>query len=129
MQVSYLFLSISAIRMFAHEFCLAFHQKSPIFYQKSSAFFQKSPVFYQKSPAFHFSDTHASAHSSLITHDVCNTSTQQTQLQPIAFGVSFILNLQSQSHRSLSSGTWQKRRRELDNRLSFEIRKITLQVQ
>jgi len=122
MQVSYLFLSISAIRMFAHEFCLAFHQKSPIFYQKSSAFFQKSP-------AFRFSDTHASAHSSLITHDVCNTSTQQTQLQPIAFGVSFILNLQSQSHRSLSSGTWQKRRRELDNRLSFEIRKITLQVQ
>jgi len=42
-------------------------------------------------------------------------------LHPIAFGVSCNLILQSQSNWSLFNGTWQKRRRELDNRLSFEV--------
>jgi len=41
-------------------------------------------------------------------------------IQPIAFGVSFYLNLQSQSHWSLLNGTWQKRPRELDYWLRFE---------
>jgi hypothetical protein len=36
------------------------------------------------------------------------------KVQPIAFEVLFHLNLQSQSHRSLLNGTWQKRSRELD---------------
>jgi len=44
----------------------------------------------------------------------------QIVLQPIAIGVSFILNLQSESHSSLFDGTWQKRPRELDYRLRFE---------
>jgi len=44
-----------------------------------------------------------------------------SSLHPIAFGVSCNLILQSQSNWSLFNGTWQKRRRELDNRLSFEI--------
>jgi len=35
--------------------------------------------------------------------------------------VSFNLNLKSQSPRSLFNGTWQKRPRELDYRLRFEI--------
>ena len=35
-------------------------------------------------------------------------------LQPLAFGVSFILNLQSQSHWSLFDGTWQTRPSELE---------------
>jgi len=43
------------------------------------------------------------------------------QFHHIAFGVSFNLIRQSQSNWSLSNGTWQKRRRELDNQLSFEI--------
>ena len=50
-------------------------------------------------------------------------------LQPIASGVSFILNLQSQSHWSLFNGTWQKRPRELDYRLRFENEEMTLQMQ
>jgi len=42
-------------------------------------------------------------------------------IHPIAFGVSFNLSLQSQPHWSLFNNTWQKRRKEPDNRLSFEI--------
>ena len=42
-------------------------------------------------------------------------------VQPIAFGVSFNLNLQSQPHWSLFNGTWQKRLIETDHRLRFEI--------
>jgi len=49
-------------------------------------------------------------------------------IQPIAFGVSFDLILQSQSNWSLFNGTWQKRHQELDNRLRFEFREITLQM-
>ena len=37
--------------------------------------------------------------------------------------------LQSQSRWSLFNGTWQKRPRELENRLSFEIRDMKLQMQ
>ena len=48
------------------------------------------------------------------------------RVQPIAFGVSFNLNLQSQSPWSLLNGTWQKRPRELDYRLRFEIQDMTL---
>ena len=50
-------------------------------------------------------------------------------IQPIAFGVSFNLNLQSQSPWSLFNGTWQKRPSELDYRLRFEIEEMTLQMQ
>jgi len=49
-------------------------------------------------------------------------------LQPIAFGVSFHLNLQSQSPWSLINRTWQKRPRELDHGLRFEIEEMTLQM-
>jgi len=52
-----------------------------------------------------------------------------TLLQPIAFGVSFNLNLQSHSPWSLFIGTWQKRPRELDYRLRLEIEGMTLQMQ
>ena len=45
---------------------------------------------------------------------------------PIAFGVSFNLNLQSNSHGSLFNGTWQKRPRERDPRLGFENEETTL---
>jgi len=50
-------------------------------------------------------------------------------LQPIAFGVSFHLSLQSQSRESLFNGTWQKRPRALDHRLRFEIEEMALQMQ
>jgi len=50
-------------------------------------------------------------------------------IQPIAFGVSVNLNLQSRSHWSLFNRTWQKRPRELDDRLRFEIEEMTLQMQ
>jgi len=50
-------------------------------------------------------------------------------IQPIAFGVSFHLILQSHPKRSYSNGTRQKRRKDLDNRLSFEIGDMTLQWQ
>ena len=41
-------------------------------------------------------------------------------VQPIAFGVSFNLILESQSNWSLFYGTWQKRLRELENRIHTE---------
>ena len=50
-------------------------------------------------------------------------------IQPIAFGVSCNLNLQSQSHWSLFNGTWWKRPRERDHRLRFENSETTLQMQ
>ena len=43
--------------------------------------------------------------------------------------MSLNLNFQSQSHWSLFNGTWQKRPRELDHRLRFEIEDMTLQMQ
>jgi len=46
-------------------------------------------------------------------------------IQPVAFAVSFNLNLKSQSIWSLFNGTMRRRRRELDNRLSFEIGEMT----
>jgi len=50
-------------------------------------------------------------------------------VQSIAFGGSFNLDLQSQSYWSLFNGTWQKRPRELDYRLGFEIEEMMLQMQ
>jgi len=52
-----------------------------------------------------------------------------SHVQPIAFGVSFNFNLQSQSHWSLFNQTWQKRPRELDCRFRFENEEMTLQLQ
>jgi len=50
----------------------------------------------------------------------------QLHLQPIAFGVSSNLNLQSQSCWSLFNGTWQKRPRILENLLKIDF--ITIRV-
>jgi len=50
-------------------------------------------------------------------------------IQPVAFGVSFNLNLQSQSHWSLFNGRCQKRPRGLDLRLGFEIEETALSMQ
>ena len=47
------------------------------------------------------------------------------KLQPIVFGVSINLNLQSQSHWSLFNGTY----REQDHRLRFENEETTLRMQ
>ena len=46
-------------------------------------------------------------------------------IQPVTFAVLFNLNLKSQSSCSLFNGTTRRRRRELDNRLSFEIGEMT----
>ena len=50
-------------------------------------------------------------------------------IQPIAFGVSFNLNLQSQSPWPRFDETWQKRPRGVEHRLRFEIEEMTLQMQ
>ena len=50
-------------------------------------------------------------------------------LAPIAFGVSYNPNLQSQSYLSLFNETWQTRSGELDHGLRFEIEEMTLQMQ
>jgi len=58
-----------------------------------------------------------------------NSATKwHSDVQSTAFGVSFNLNLQSQSHRSLN-GTWQKRPRKLEYRLRFDIEEMTPQMQ
>ena len=49
-------------------------------------------------------------------------------IQSIAFEVSFHRILQTPSKWTLSNDTWQHRRRELDNRVSFEDREMTLQM-
>ena len=49
-------------------------------------------------------------------------------LQPIAFVVSFNLNLQSQSYWSLFNGTYKKRPTALDYRLRFENLEMTPQM-
>jgi len=49
-------------------------------------------------------------------------------LQPVAFGVSLNLNLQSQSPWSLFNRTRKKRPGELDHRLRFENEEMTLQM-
>jgi len=65
-----------------------------------------------------------------MRHDSFTYETWLIQVwQPIIFGVSFNLILQSQSNWSLFNGTRQKRRRELDDRLSFGIGETTLQMQ
>jgi len=53
-------------------------------------------------------------------YNMCAADMNMCELQPVAFGVSFNLNPQSQSHWSLFNGTWQKRPRELDHRWRFE---------
>jgi len=50
-------------------------------------------------------------------------------VQPIAYGVSFNLNLQSQSQWPLFKGTWQKTSRGLDHRFRFETAEMTLLMQ
>jgi len=54
---------------------------------------------------------------------------QGVYVHPIAIGVSFNLNLHSQSHWSLFNGTWQQRPKQLNNRLRFEKEEMTLQKQ
>ena len=49
-------------------------------------------------------------------------------LLPIACGVSFYHNFQPQSPWSLFNRTWQKRPRELEHSLRFEIEVMTLQM-
>jgi len=83
----------------------------------------------------HQSNTkHTSNDVYVLTHAihkyVCLTvSSHQSNTRHIAFGVSFKLNLQSQSPWSLFNGTWQKRPSGLDYRLRFEIEEMTLQMQ
>ena len=67
--------------------------------------------------------------SNRILSDSNDFDVSRESLQPIAFGVLFHLNLQSQSPRSLFNGTWQKRPRGLDHRLRFENEEMTLQMQ
>ena len=64
---------------------------------------------------------HTATHCNTLQH----TATHY-HIQHIAFGVSFHLILQSQSNWSLFNGTWQKRRTEVDHRLSFGIGERTL---
>ena len=61
-----------------------------------------------------------------VPNDICRW---MSLVQPIAIGMSFHLNLQSQSRGSLFNETWQKRPRERDERLRFENEDMTLQMQ
>jgi len=53
----------------------------------------------------------------------------QALVQPIAFGGSFDLNLQSQSRWSLFNRTWQRRPRDLDHWFRFQFEEMTLLMQ
>jgi len=81
----------------------------------------KTSIIYQD--LYHLSrplSTHLSRYHLSINH--------LHHLQPIAFGVSFNLNLQSQSFWSLFNGPWQMRPGGLDSRLRFEIEETTLHM-
>ena len=63
------------------------------------------------------------SNNEFLSHTLC------WHVQPIAFGVSWNLNLQSQSPMSLFNGKWLKRHREINHRLRFENEEMTLQLQ
>jgi len=63
-----------------------------------------------------------------LTHFSKSESFYWKLIVGVAFGMSFHLNLKSQSPWSLFNGTWQKRSRKLDYRLRFEIKEMTLQI-
>jgi len=68
-------------------------------------------------------------HDNIILSQLSSThDSTRGSIQPIALGNSLNLNLQSQSHWSLFNGTWQKRPRELDSPLRFEIEEMSLQM-
>jgi len=69
-----------------------------------------------------------SKYSQIMNWIMCTTASF-SKVQPIAFSVSFNLNLHSQSPWFLFNGTWQKRPTELDYRVRFEIEETTLQIQ
>ena len=71
---------------------------------------------------------HSLSHLSQTLRIVC-LCICASHVQPIAFGVSFNLNLQSQSPWSLFNGTWCKKTWELDHRLRFENEEMTLHLQ
>ena len=64
--------------------------------------------------------------NTLFPKDVCRWV---HLVQPIAFGMSFHLNLQSQFRGSLFDETWQKRPTERDPLLRFENEDMTVQMQ
>ena len=72
---------------------------------------------------------HTCIHTYICTKVNTKTNQHVLQVQPIAFEVSFNLDLQSESPWSLYNATWQKRPRELEFRLRFEIEEIALQMQ
>ena len=74
--------------------------------------------------------THTHVHTQIHTyiHTYIHTCIH-TSKQPIAFEVSFNLNLQALSHWYLFHRPWQKRPRELDRQLRFGIEEMTLRMQ
>ena len=65
----------------------------------------------------------------IILHTFTHIHMHGTHVEPIAFGVSFDHNLQSQSCWYLFNGTWPKRLGELDRRLRIEEEETTLEIQ
>jgi len=76
----------------------------------------------------------ATSYSELQIHSVGDVPIHTShvgvfEVQPIAFRVSFNLNLQSRSLWSLFNGTWSKRRKDPDHWVRFENEEMTLQMQ
>ena len=65
---------------------------------------------------------------SLWKQDIYVVDLYEFDVQPIAFGLQFNLNLQSQYPWSLFNRTWQKRPRELECRMGFENEEMTLKI-
>jgi len=80
----------------------------------------------------HMNATYECAMNTNVTCECAMNVTYEcamNDIQPIAFEVSFNLNLQYQSNWPLFNGTWQKRPRGLYYRLRFAIQEMTLQMQ
>jgi len=75
---------------------------------------------------------HTGAQDSRWPQEICRIQKQKSRVTAntaYCIGVSCDLNLHSQSRSSLFSGTWQKRYRELHNRLRCKIEEMTFQMQ
>jgi len=97
--------------------------------RKTFAALQRLPESGSSTDKLYIENACESTHSDSANGAYENDVAVERDVQSIAFGVSFNLNLQSQSHWLLFNGTWQKRPRELDQQLRFETEEMTFQVQ
>ena len=102
----FVYMLISIMHTPFLKFCLNFSLFPIYIYKYSSLSYVLSSLLYKYRVCVHV-DLHYAHTCCIIEIDMYNRDHNTDQhVQPIAFGVSFNLNLQSQSPWSLFNGTW-----------------------